>query len=672
MYKKIFKIHGPPPVFVKFVLILSLAYFPLWSFLMSLKNDALTLSYPLFYFYSHQIAMGSVPWWHFNIHLGLPLHADPGFPFWSPLTLVASLFGSSLFVYTLLVYAYIVIGGIGMIKLTRWLRLNPPVQLMLALGFVLSGFFSAHLQHPHYLFEAAFLPFVFLGFLRSVYSPGLKNSIFLAIGVFFLVNSGYPSFSIGLAYFLAVTLACIALFDRNSLRSGAGKIILFLLIAVAFAFVLCLPYLYSLYQFFPFFNRSQPVSASYLDTGGITPQSLLSLLFPLPSVTSPDFFQTNIAWSNLYIGLVPLLFILYGIRSAKNRFLFCLLVPAAFMLLASAAGQPKELFQRILPGFDRLASNGGLRVFFMMNCLLTAGYGLNAYLLLPDGRRFRQAVGIFLALVLASGIAMFLNAEPAVRADGFVEFFKSIPLRDAILIQGFILLSIIGILLFVRLRTTTILAVGIGELVISFLLTLPYTGLGRNNTFAVQHKLDSIIDDTKSSGQNTVYVDTTATDRFFRTPVFYQDRIAFSPRQIYPSRIARRPDLEIYRGLDSFPAVFSAVERTRGGVTQAPEHFTIGGDRIEFTFNSLYDNDTLVIMQNFYPNWELTANDQRARIVSTGEGMLGVLVNKGINHVEIRYCPRSVLFCLVLSIFAWIALGILLLKQRKTHVHRHS
>ena len=35
-----------------------------------LKNDALTLSYPLFYFFSDQLRQGIIPWWHPNLHLG--------------------------------------------------------------------------------------------------------------------------------------------------------------------------------------------------------------------------------------------------------------------------------------------------------------------------------------------------------------------------------------------------------------------------------------------------------------------------------------------------------------------------------------------------------------------------------------------------------------------------
>src|SRR5690349_1197958 len=127
MYRKI--LEKQYLIYIKFVLILSLAYLPLWSFLMSIKNDALTLSYPPFYFFSSQLAAGHIPWWHFNLHLGFPLHADPGFPFWSPITWLWSAFGSGVHSYTLLIFFYVLISGVGVIKLAKWMALSEPVQL---------------------------------------------------------------------------------------------------------------------------------------------------------------------------------------------------------------------------------------------------------------------------------------------------------------------------------------------------------------------------------------------------------------------------------------------------------------------------------------------------------------------------------------------------------------
>src|SRR5688572_21937965 len=122
MYKKIIEAKKPAAIYIKFALLLSLAYFPMWSFIMSLKNDALTLSYPPFRFFSEQLAGGHIPWWHFDLHMGFPLHSDPGFPFWSPITWLWAIPPANLYTYTFLVYSYVLIGGIGVLKLAKWFR----------------------------------------------------------------------------------------------------------------------------------------------------------------------------------------------------------------------------------------------------------------------------------------------------------------------------------------------------------------------------------------------------------------------------------------------------------------------------------------------------------------------------------------------------------------------
>jgi hypothetical protein len=663
MYKKIVELKKPILVYIKFALILSIAYFPLWSFMMSIKNDALTLSYPPFYFFCQQLASGHMPWWHFNIHLGLPLHADPGFPFWSPITWLWALFGGGLHSYTLLIYFYVLIAGIGMIKLTKWFGFSEPVQLMLGITFSVSGFFSAHLQHPHYIFEAAFVPFVLLFFLQLLFQPNIRHSIYLAISIFFLVNSGYPSFTISALYFFTILLICFLIFKRTELQ--VMNIFKALLISLIIAILLCLPAIYSVYQFYPFFNRSISPGENYLGSGGMTIRSLLSFLFPLASVSDPAFFGTDRAWSNIYIGILPLIFLIYALRYTTNQFKYPLIISGAFMLMASMQGNFKSLLNSILPFFNKMHSNGGLRIYFIVSALIISGMGAEHYLKYVKEKQFKKIVSVLIILfVISISIALiFMHNTSTWNIDNI----KNLPVTTAILIQ-----SILGLIIAAILKTYSkkiILITGICEIIIAFIINIPFTGLGTKSTAYVQNHIDSLVKHNAHQKDNTIHYDSaTKRDAFINDPVLFNNKIAISRPSTYPSGFSNYAAFIKKEGLEKLnlqQPVLSLKDFEDNHQQLELERITAYGDEISFTANSKHDNDTLVILQNFYPNWKYYIKDSKVQQYPALETFTGIKTNSGSFTIKGVYWPKEVVICFMISIFAWAGIFVVLIKKRK-------
>ena len=106
--------------YLALTLILVIAYLPMLSFVMGIKNDALVVTYPIFYFFSSELGHGHIPWWHYNLHMGFPLHADPGTPFWNPIFWVFALLGKNIFVFTLLIWTHVFIATLGFFNLGKW------------------------------------------------------------------------------------------------------------------------------------------------------------------------------------------------------------------------------------------------------------------------------------------------------------------------------------------------------------------------------------------------------------------------------------------------------------------------------------------------------------------------------------------------------------------------
>lgn len=726
-----FRIPPRKRVYPAFFLLFSLAYLPLWSGIMSLKNDALILSYSMYHFFSEQLQHGIIPWWHPNLHLGFPLHADPGFPFWTPITWIAALIGSSLYVYTGLMMAYLAIAGLGMIKLTKWLRFGFSAQLLISLAYVLSGFFVAHLQHPHYIFEAAFIPFCLLFLLRLIYTPTLRNALLLSVSLFFLVNSGYPSFPISAAYFFTLLTASLLLCDQ-AVRSRRHLRLLIPCFGVTLitVFFLCLPYLASVHELEPLYNRGGAQVREQAGSGGMTVLSLLSLLFPLSSALRPDFFGTNITWNNVYIGLLPLIFAISSLRRPAGQPLqLPFVIAGAGMLLLSMQGPLKTLFNRTVPLYNLVYSNGGYRIYFILALLLLAGWGLQQYISgkgrqlraggwsVPGqvtGRRERQMAErspqegvvsqnrqphpvagtppqlgqdggafphriIWMLLILFGVVACFSVSYPLPHPGNLKEFIKNISLPNSFFFQSLIGIASLLLLLLFRRRKRVIVLLGCAELILAFLINLPFTGLGVTRTPGVRQQLDSI-----AVAVNRIPPDATLAtisrqagwNRFLHQPLLFYHSIGQIGRGSYPSSLHSYNTFIESGGaerINSEKVVFSS--RSFTGSSPGPGFTNLEVNGGGFSFQAQIDEpaDTLVVLQNMYPNWKYYVNGievQAGRMLGT---FAGIPVTQGAVSVRGIYRPSAPVICFWVSIFAWTIVIFKLIKKSSSakHVHRH-
>ena len=101
---------------------------------------------------SESIHAGHLPLWNPYINFGIPQYGDMSSGYWSPITwLIASTLGYNAYTFTLEVLLYLLIGGIGMYKLTGSLQLNTHVRTIAAVAFMCCGYNVGHLQHFNWL-----------------------------------------------------------------------------------------------------------------------------------------------------------------------------------------------------------------------------------------------------------------------------------------------------------------------------------------------------------------------------------------------------------------------------------------------------------------------------------------------------------------------------------------
>ena len=166
MIKKLKPSNGK--YYMVLALLALLVYWPLTFHVFSLKNDATTYFLPMRYHVSEAIQNGYFPFWSPYVYTGLPLHADIQSGVWNPVVMVISLFTRyDMSVMQWETLWYIIIGGIGFFKLCRQFLFDKTTCLVLGASYMFSGFMIDSASFIPWITSAAYVPFVFLYFLRA-------------------------------------------------------------------------------------------------------------------------------------------------------------------------------------------------------------------------------------------------------------------------------------------------------------------------------------------------------------------------------------------------------------------------------------------------------------------------------------------------------------------------
>src|SRR6187402_411421 len=100
-------------------LVVLIAYFPVSSFLLSVKNDFFTAYFPLKHFFSSSLQSGVLPLWNPFLNYGFPIYGDISEAWWNPGTwLIAATSGYNVWTFTAELIIYLLIAVWSMFKLS--------------------------------------------------------------------------------------------------------------------------------------------------------------------------------------------------------------------------------------------------------------------------------------------------------------------------------------------------------------------------------------------------------------------------------------------------------------------------------------------------------------------------------------------------------------------------
>jgi dolichyl-phosphate-mannose-protein mannosyltransferase len=149
-----------PLTIAVFALAFLLPALPWLSGAVTIPWDAKSQFFPPVQFLATSIARGEWPWWTPNVFAGWPQISDPQSLLFSPLhvLLAASSSAISLRAFDAVTFAYLFLGGFGIVLFFRDRGWHPGGAIVAAMAFALGGSANARIQHTSEVISLAYLP----------------------------------------------------------------------------------------------------------------------------------------------------------------------------------------------------------------------------------------------------------------------------------------------------------------------------------------------------------------------------------------------------------------------------------------------------------------------------------------------------------------------------------
>ena len=296
------------------------------------KWDAFELSAPYYSLLADFIRAGKLIYWNPWLACGSPDFAVAGSGNFSPDLLLAAAItgpGGRAFVsYWLSIW---LAGGMGMLILARHLRAPAWGGLVVALGFVFSGFYTGHAEHNSVVYSYSLLPFIIwrldVAITQRRILPASQAGAFWGLSGL----AGYPAltiFTVALIVAWAVGrwVASEKMERARSCKYAVLAVIVVGLIGVA---VLSPSYLSAAYEGKGYSDRSEPLSRAYaLESNSLQPGTLISMSSPaLVTIAIEEFehdqrelwAKTDLSSVNLYTGGLILVLALLALTGKGER-----------------------------------------------------------------------------------------------------------------------------------------------------------------------------------------------------------------------------------------------------------------------------------------------------------------------------------------------------------------
>ena len=639
---------------------------------------------------SESIHAGQLPLWNPYINFGIPQYGDMSSGYWSPITwLIASTTGYNAYTLTLEVLFYILLGGIGMYRLTGLWVSEKHIRTCAGIAFMCCGYNVGHLQHFNWLSGAAFLPWCLLSYILLLKQFSFRNILLTALLFYMLVASAHPGITISAFYFF-IAISFFHFFNNENKETFAARIkktgkshiillILFLLLSAG----MIAGYL----DILPYFVRGEKISLQDSLSNPTNIQSWISALLPFATVKNDAFYNTDPTMRNSYFSLTLLLFFLLACVQKKNKWQLFLLITGTLFTLLSAGGIFKTIAYKTIPFIGYVRLNGEFRIFTLLCFIIIAAIELDKFI--QQKQEFEgkikwlyyvleailfACIGFGLYMVVHNKESFIYNTKNIFSQAGLSSklkvFIDSISFYDTFWLQGFIQMFFLwGIKWCLKSANWNLLKrITVINVIIACLFNIPFTGVGKSSVAQVQAILNKspkgipIPPLLPINGTDTI---STEEKGLVGDWSMYNKQIGVRKQVPYPIILKNmqqyfdKNDLMAPGNFPNQPFIFIASENPSLSI----EKFSSGKITV---FTKVNKATHLVFQQNFYPHWYYYDGTEKRVVMHAGINFMSAPISKAVQRITFSFEPTFIKWMMLLSAVSFLIclLFVLILKTK--------
>ena len=683
--------------FVFFPLVACIFFWPITLHFFTFKNDALTYYYPIRTLISDALHNGELPLWTPFINMGYPLHADMQSGACNPIIWCFSFCTNySLAGFHAEMLFYFSFAGIGFYYLCTQMGWHQIIAIILALCYQFSGFMLDSVQFFVCISAACYLPFVLL-FLHKVLTIGRWiNAISLGFFLSLMLTGTYPAMFIITFYFVLFFSLFIFLSHKKKWAFVTQKWVLFLITTLVFVLI-SLPAIISFIQHLPFIDRGKQQSIEFVQQNSLVPVSLISLISPFSTTAMAAWLPTDALMRNAYMGILPLLFIMYGFKKKvfflNNTALFFLIIGFVFFLIAFGHYFfLHQLLYNFLPLINTFRHPALFRLFGIFSFLIAAGFGFNAWLDTFNVETLKNTIKQYCVVITIISVLLFVIFFNSMMHANWYHFSIYKIYQQYHFIQRYVLqLSIITILvtlLFFKISKNNmqyfLIAFCLMDLFLAVQINMPATVIGSKSMNEVNKLLNRNVElfplPTHSSiTQNAA--NTIDTLQLYGSKLPFIKKVGRNDYYITPGNLSSQQNFYASASKNEVMAHAllyfenQSIDTEKKGTTLLSNN-EINTIRNPITYTSFSANtivaqvqnntpEKLVYLQNYYPGWQATIDGKNVPIEKVHQTFMAIQLNVGNHLIKFTYAPTAIIYSWYVAITTLIImLGIVLFRCR--------
>jgi hypothetical protein len=645
--------------------------------------------------------------------MGYPAYSDMQNGLYNPFVWILLVFGeyntTSLIIELLFYY---VIAILGAYKFSGLFVQSSKAKIFIAVAYGFSGFMLGTTQIMIFIAGAAFLPHILFHFIRFLKTDKLVDVLYCVLFLALCITSASPAYTIVLIYLMGIIFVYhwIKIKRKKTLKTLGFSWIRLSLMAVLLIGVL-LPYINSVYEFLPYFNRANKLTYSpFLLENPFDYHEYLSFFFPFTTLADSTWFgNTDMTMRSGYIGLLPFIFLIYSLKFWKENTIKLLWIGTLIFLILCAGGSTPfyRLFYE-LPGFGLFRHPSLFRAHALLFAVVLAGIGFEKW----NSTENKKAVRILLLGLISLFICVLIWSGIKLNGADLSSFFKNLNPSDKpiqhfvntyLFINALVLLPLIILALWKLKKGGNVKKYFVIILILDLFIysqitarhTIHYST--RNSDYVAYFKnLPKTIDQTNALKPYKELVENydPKIEGIWRNTATLHRKLTFDGHNqtqfIHFNEVEQNGGLKMALENNLFYDINERVKLTKSGplrpntlwqldteiainpnsLTVVKPKISINNFSVEVT-NKSSQEDLLILNQNFHHLWKAFINGKEVSIYRANDAFMSIIIpKKSLNKVEFKFDSPRTKTTLIISIISYLILfgGIVYLSWKEQSI----